>query len=151
MIETATAQPNHSGRAPNDQRAEARSPPPPDSEMLRATRLIGLASRTKLSTGIVGLKVRPDAREALTALYTQTLEGLKVIPEEHGYRRWLEPTYEYRLKVVGNMSLDLVGIEDEIANGQVEELIQAAEDELRNLEMITEVMKDWDGVRHDLD
>ena len=84
-------------------------------------------------------------------LYSTSLESLKAIPEEHGYRRWLEPTYKYRLGVVQNESLDLAGIELEIKNGQVEELIEAAEDELGNLEMITEAMKNWDGVRHDLD
>ena len=119
--------------------------------MLRATRVLLSAARTKQSTGIVGLKVRPDAREALTALYTQTLEGLQAIPEDHGYRRWLQPTYEYRLTVIGNEGLDIAGIEAEIANGQVEELIEHAEDELGNLSMITEALESWDGVRHDKD
>jgi hypothetical protein len=54
----------------------------------------------KLSTGVVGLDVVPNAREVLTSLYTRTLAEVQVMPETVFYRQSVEKFTRYRLDVV---------------------------------------------------
>jgi hypothetical protein len=55
---------------------------------------------TKLSTGIVGLDVVPNAREVLTQLYKRTLTDVQVMPAEVFYRQSVERFTRYRMEVV---------------------------------------------------
>ncbi|TYZ63125.1 hypothetical protein PybrP1_008208 [[Pythium] brassicae (nom. inval.)] len=93
-----------------------------------ATRVLRMAV-TKTSTGIVGLPVNPNARQDLIKLYQKTLQEVKVLPEDAVYRDSVERITNYRLKVVLDND-DESAIEKEIAMGQLEELIEQAEDEL---------------------
>ena len=88
-----------------------------------------VATRAKSTTGIVGLQVQPDARAILTGLYTKTLSALEALPADSAYRRQVQEMTAERLSIVkGNE--DLMKIEEAIGAGQVEQVIQQAEDEL---------------------
>jgi NADH dehydrogenase (ubiquinone) 1 alpha subcomplex subunit 5 len=95
---------------------------------LARARVAALA-RQKSTTGIVGLAVEPEARSVLSAVYTRTLEQLQAFPAESAYRSTVEALTKERLAVVESKT-DLLEIEEQIGAGQVEQLIQQANDEL---------------------
>ena len=96
---------------------------------LRAAPALRAASRPKSTTGIVGLEVQPDARAILTGLYTKTLSALEALPADSAYRSKVQETTAERLSIVKGTE-DLTNIEVAIGAGQVEQVIQQAEDEL---------------------
>lgn len=89
-----------------------------------------LMARVKETTGIVGLDVVPNAREVLISLYTKTLKEIKRVPEDEGYRKAVESFTSHRLKVCQEEE-DWEQIEKRLGCGQVEELIEEAQDELK--------------------
>jgi NADH dehydrogenase (ubiquinone) 1 alpha subcomplex subunit 5 len=91
---------------------------------LRAARAV------KETTGIVGLEVVPNAREVLIGLYTRTLKEIEAVPKDEGYRKAVESFTNHRLQICQEEG-DWKTIEDRIGCGQVEELIEEAEDELK--------------------
>mmetsp|Transcript_8285 Transcript_8285/g.10812 ORF Transcript_8285/g.10812 Transcript_8285/m.10812 type:complete len:109 (+) Transcript_8285:167-493(+) len=95
-----------------------------------ATRV--LRSSLKRSTGIVGIPVSPEPRQHLISLYQKTLAAAKTLPPGTAYRRSLLQTTAFRLGVVVETE-DVPSIEKQIGCGQVEELINQAEDELKLL------------------
>ncbi|GAQ81908.1 NADH-ubiquinone oxidoreductase 1 alpha subcomplex subunit 5 [Klebsormidium nitens] len=102
-----------------------------------------LLSAAKESTGIVGLDVVPNAREVLIGLYDQTLKVVKdQIPEQAEYRRSVERITNYRLKVCQEEE-EHDRIEQRIGCGQVEELIEQANDELELIPVMVE-SKPWE-------
>jgi NADH dehydrogenase (ubiquinone) 1 alpha subcomplex subunit 5 len=91
----------------------------------------GLAARAvKETTGIVGLEVVPNAREVLMGLYTRTLKEIEAVPKDEGYRKAVESFTKHRLQICQEED-DWKRIEDKIGCGQVEELIEEAQDELK--------------------
>lgn len=96
----------------------------------RFTRPLMMMSRVKETTGIVGLDVVPNAREVLIGLYSKTLKEIKAVPEDEGYRKAVESFTRHRLKVCQEEN-DWEVIEKRLGCGQVEELIEEAEDELK--------------------
>lgn len=98
-------------------------------------RVIGrpLMAKVKQTTGIVGLDVVPNAREVLINLYTKTLKEIQVVPEDEGYRKAVESFTKHRLKVCQEEE-DWEVIEKKLGCGQVEELIEEAQDELKLIE-----------------
>ncbi|KAL9271953.1 putative NADH dehydrogenase [ubiquinone] 1 alpha subcomplex subunit 5, mitochondrial [Drosera capensis] len=99
-----------------------------------------LQARVKESTGIVGLDVVPNAREALISLYKQTLTKIRSVPEDEGYRKAVESFTRHRLSVCEETE-DWEDIERKIGCGQVEELIEEAKDELK----LMGHLKEWDA------
>ena len=91
---------------------------------LRAARAV------KQTTGIVGLDVVPNAREVLIGLYKRTLKEIEAVPKDEGYRKAVESFTNHRLQICQEED-DWKRIEDRIGCGQVEELIEEAEDELK--------------------
>ena len=83
----------------------------------------------KSSTGIVGMAVEPDAKPILLSLYGKTLAALEPVPATSEYRKYVEGLTKERMAVVESTD-DLAAIEDKIGCGQVEQLIEQAEDEL---------------------
>ncbi|KAJ3328108.1 hypothetical protein HDU93_001670, partial [Gonapodya sp. JEL0774] len=81
------------------------------------------------TTGLTGLAVHPNPRPALISLYQKTLAELSSIPPTALYRQSVTALTSHRLRIVESTE-DLTKIEHEIAAGQVEELIQQAQDEL---------------------
>ncbi|RLN96616.1 hypothetical protein BBJ28_00013117 [Nothophytophthora sp. Chile5] len=93
----------------------------PTSDMW-ASRVLQMALK-KSTTGIVGLPVNANARQDLIKLYRKTLQEVKVLPvEAANYRGAVEQITNFRLKVVET--------NEDINCGQLEELIEQAEDEL---------------------
>ncbi|KAJ0402730.1 hypothetical protein P43SY_007872 [Pythium insidiosum] len=127
-----------------------------------ATRVLRMAVR-KTTTGIVGLPVNVNARQDLIAIYNKTLQAAQVthasatgsvgsggprltglahrppqtLPEGIAYRKAVEQITNYRLKVVMENE-DEDTIEKVINCGQLEELIEQAEDELSVIPMYLE-------------
>ncbi|GMH26821.1 hypothetical protein Nepgr_028664 [Nepenthes gracilis] len=98
-----------------------------------------LMAKVKETTGIVGLEVVPNAREVLISLYTKTLREIQAVPEDEGYRKAVESFTRHRLKVCQEEE-DWEMIEKRLGCGQVEELIEEAEDELKLIAKMIE----WD-------
>ncbi|CAI9762440.1 unnamed protein product [Fraxinus pennsylvanica] len=114
----------------------------------RVVRPAMMMTRLKETTGIVGLDVVPNAREVLIGLYSKTLEEIKVVPEDEGYRKAVESFTRHRLKVCQEEE-DWEVIEKRIGCGQVEELIEEAQDELKLVGHMNE-WKPW-GIPDDYD
>lgn len=89
-----------------------------------------LLAKVKQTTGIVGLDVVPNAREVLIGLYSKTLKEIQAVPEDEGYRKAVESFTRHRLKVCQEEE-DWENIEKRLGCGQVEELIEEAQDELK--------------------
>lgn len=87
-------------------------------------------AKVKASTGIVGLDVVPNAREVLIGLYSKTLKEIQKVPEDEGYRKAVESFTKHRLGVCKEEE-DWENIEKRLGCGQVEELIEEAQDELK--------------------
>lgn len=89
-----------------------------------------MMAKVKETTGIVGLDVVPNAREVLINLYKKTLVEIRGVPEDEGYRKAVETFTSQRLKVCQEEE-DWEMIEKRLGCGQVEELIEEAQDELK--------------------
>lgn len=89
-----------------------------------------MMARVKETTGIVGLEVVPNARDVLIGLYNKTLNEIQRVPEDEGYRKAVESFTRHRLKVCQEEE-DWEVIEKRLGCGQVEELIEEAQDELK--------------------
>ncbi|KAH6804599.1 NADH-ubiquinone oxidoreductase-like protein [Perilla frutescens var. hirtella] len=106
----------------------------------RVARPLMMMARVKETTGIVGLDVVPNAREVLIGLYTRTLDDIKAVPEDEGYRKAVESFTRHRLTVCREEE-DWEAIEKKLGCGQVEELIEEAQDELKLMAHMIE----WDA------
>ncbi|CBK23460.2 subunit NDUFA5 [Blastocystis hominis] len=102
-----------------------------------------LCSMVKRTTGLVGVPVIPNARAVLTELYDKTLENVKKIPADTEYRKNVEAFTTYRRRIVQENE-DVKTIEKIIGCGQVEELVEQANDELS---LIEDYYRDrlWEG------
>ncbi|GHP06362.1 hypothetical protein PPROV_000510800 [Pycnococcus provasolii] len=89
----------------------------------------------KETTGIVGLKPEADWRAKLTAVYEKTLAEASMLPDSAAYKKLLVALTNERLAAVGKAE-DYSALEDAVACGQVEQLLQQAEDELGVLELM---------------
>uniref|UniRef100_A0A5B6ZX08 Uncharacterized protein n=1 Tax=Davidia involucrata TaxID=16924 RepID=A0A5B6ZX08_DAVIN len=98
-----------------------------------------LMAKVKETTGIVGLEVVPNAREVLINLYSKTLKEIQAVPEDEGYRKAVESFTRHRLNVCQEEK-DWEVIEKRLGCGQVEELIEEAQDELKLIGKMIE----WD-------
>ena len=98
----------------------------------------GPAAQLKTTTGLVGLDVEPHWKEKLTALYEQTLEDAKALPEDSKYRQNVEAISKFRMKVVQEEEHG-DAVEARVDCGQVEEMIAHAKDELNLLQYYAEM------------
>ncbi|CAF2121894.1 BnaA03g12510D [Brassica napus] len=98
-----------------------------------------LLAKVKQTTGIVGLDVVPNARAVLIDLYSKTLKEIQAVPEDEGYRKAVESFTRHRLNVCKEEE-DWEAIEKRLGCGQVEELIEEAQDELTLIAKMIE----WD-------
>jgi NADH dehydrogenase (ubiquinone) 1 alpha subcomplex subunit 5 len=104
--------------------------------MLRFTRPLLQAS--KLSTGIYGLAVHPNPLPELTKTYESTLAALSSIPEHAAYRQGAEALTLRRLKIVQDANGDVAQVEKQLDEGQIEQAILIAKDELGLVSKIKE-------------
>ncbi|KAN0135716.1 ETC complex I subunit conserved region domain containing protein [Lactarius tabidus] len=110
--------------------------------MLRFTRPL-LQQVSKLSTGIYGLPVHPNPLPELTKTYESTLTALSSIPEHAVYRQGAESLTLRKLKIVQEAKGDIAEVERQLDEGQIEEAIEIAKDELNLVAKMTE-WKSWE-------
>ncbi|KAJ8661567.1 hypothetical protein O0I10_002835 [Lichtheimia ornata] len=97
-----------------------------------------LQAAKKASTGLTGIPVHPNPRPHLIQTYNKTLTALSRLPASAVYRQATESMTQHRLAIVeGNE--DVSEIEKTIDNGQIEELIIQAEEELK----LVGKMEEW--------
>ena len=80
------------------------------------------------TTGITGLAVHPNPRPHLISIYKTTLDVLKQFPKNSVYRQATEALTLRRMQIVEKTE-NIADIERAIDAGQIEELIEQAEDE----------------------
>ncbi|KAF8066385.1 h [Scenedesmus sp. PABB004] len=83
------------------------------------------------------LGVYPDARGTLTGMLTELLEAVKGLPEASDYRRAVEATAGYRLKVLA--ANDSNAAVEEVLDSHMEELILEIKEELA----LVPLMSSW--------
>lgn len=94
------------------------------------------------STGLAGIPVHPNPRPHLIQTYGQTLTALSRLPAHSVYRQATEAVTQRRLAIC-EANEDVSIIEHQVNNGQMEELIIQAEDELRLVNLMEEY-KPWE-------
>ena len=91
----------------------------------------------KTSTGIPGVPVLPRGREILIRIYERYLDLLEQFEADAPYRLHMEKLTRGRLEVLLSTE-DVFEIEDRIGCGQIEEMIEMAENEMRLLPFMLE-------------
>eukprot|EP00043_Microstomoeca_roanoka_P002482 m.38713 g.38713 ORF g.38713 m.38713 type:complete len:118 (-) comp11512_c1_seq1:91-444(-) len=80
------------------------------------------------STGLVGLQRIINAREVLESVYNETNQVLNSFPSTSVYRQKMQALTQERLNLLQKSEIE--EFEEKVAQGQIEEVIEAAEDEL---------------------
>ncbi|CAE6469835.1 unnamed protein product [Rhizoctonia solani] len=96
--------------------------------MLRFTRPLRQALKT--TTGIHGIAVHPDPLPALRKTYESTLSILSQMPSHAVYRQGTEALVKHRLDLIEKAKGDAIHVEQALGEGQIEEILMSAEDEL---------------------
>jgi NADH dehydrogenase (ubiquinone) 1 alpha subcomplex subunit 5 len=97
--------------------------------MFRFTPILRQTLR-KSTTGITGLAVHPDPLPELCNTYRQTLALLSAIPATSAYRQGVEGFTNRKLKLVQSANGDIAAAEATLGEGQIEESLDIATDEL---------------------
>jgi NADH dehydrogenase (ubiquinone) 1 alpha subcomplex subunit 5 len=98
--------------------------------MFRLTRPLFQAVR-KTTTGITGLSVHPNPLPELTQTYEATLSALSAIPPSSVYRQGVEALTKRKLSLIQEAAGDIAKAEASLDEGQVEESLLIAHDELK--------------------
>jgi len=109
--------------------------------MFRFTRPLLQAS--KMTTGIYGLAVHPNPLPELTKTYESTLAALSSIPEHAAYRQGAQALTLRKLKIVQDANGDIAEVEKQLDEGQIEQALVIAKDELSLLGKMAE-WKAWE-------
>jgi len=84
----------------------------------------------KSSTGITGVAVHPNPVPTLLETYRATLARLSEIPPTSVYRQGTEALTQRKLSIVESANGNVEKVEQELDEGQIEEAILVAKDEL---------------------
>lgn len=84
----------------------------------------------KRSTGITGIPVHPNPLPELTKTYESTLSILSTIPQTSVYRQGTEAFTRQKLNIVQAANGDVAAAEKKLNEGQIEESLGIASDEL---------------------
>ena len=98
--------------------------------MFRLTRPL-LQQVLKKTTGITGIPVHPNPLPALALTYEATLAAAASIPTTSVYRQSVEALTQNKLKVLEGANGDIELVEKQLDEGQIEEALAVAEDELK--------------------
>jgi NADH dehydrogenase (ubiquinone) 1 alpha subcomplex subunit 5 len=96
--------------------------------MLRLTR--PLYQALKSSTGITGLAVHPNPLPELQSTYESTLTALAALPTTSVYRQGAEALTRHKLNIVKGSNGNVGAVEKQLNEGQIEESLEIAADEL---------------------
>lgn len=80
--------------------------------------------------------------QTLTELYNRTLTAVKDVPADAAYRVNIEKTLKHRLAILEE-SNDIADVEAKFGIGQIEEVIEIAQDELELIPHMT-AWKPWE-------
>jgi len=105
--------------------------------MFRLTR--PLFQALKQSTGITGLAVHPNPLPDLIKTYESTLSILSTIPQTSVYRQGTEALTRHKLNMVQTANGDISAAETKLNEGQIEESLEIASDELE----LAQKMVEW--------
>lgn len=90
------------------------------------------------------LGAEPDARGKLTSMLHELLDSVKALPDNSDYRRAVEATTQYRLKVLEQNESDLAV--EEVLDSHMEELILETKEELHLVPLMSgELTAVWQG------
>lgn len=107
------------------------------SIMFRLTRPV-LHQVVKKTTGITGLAVHPNPLPELAGTYQSTLSVLSSIPSTSVYRQGVETLTKHKLNIVQGANGDIAAAEKQLDEGQIEESLDIAKDELKLVENMLE-------------
>ncbi|KAL0072002.1 hypothetical protein AAF712_000925 [Marasmius tenuissimus] len=96
--------------------------------MFRLTRPLFQVAKT--TTRITGLAVHQNPLPALTQTFESTLTALEKIPTTSVYRQGVEALTLRKLNIVKGANGDIAAVEKQLNEGQIEESLQIAQDEL---------------------
>lgn len=105
--------------------------------MFRLTR--PLYQVLKKTTGITGLAVHPNPLPELIKTYESTLSVLSTIPQTSVYRQGTEALTRHKLNIVQAVNGDIAAAEKKLNEGQIEESLDIASDELQ----LAQKMVEW--------
>lgn len=97
--------------------------------MFRLTRPLFQVAKT--TTGVTGLAVHSNPIPALTQTYKSTLEALAALPSTSVYRQGTEALTLKKLGILEKANGDISAVEKELDEGQIEESLLIASDELK--------------------
>jgi NADH dehydrogenase (ubiquinone) 1 alpha subcomplex subunit 5 len=101
-----------------------------DVPMLRFTRPL-FQQVLKASTGITGLPVHPNPLPELTRTYESTLQLVSSLPPASVYRQSVEALTRRKLNIIRKAPEgDVAAVEKALDEGQIEEALDIANDEL---------------------
>ncbi|KAJ4486200.1 hypothetical protein J3R30DRAFT_3655430 [Lentinula aciculospora] len=109
--------------------------------MFRLTRPLFQVAKT--TTGITGLAVHTDPIPILTRTYNDTLKALATLPPTSVYRQGTEALTFKKLSIVDAAKGDIATVEKELDEGQIEESLLIASDELQLVGKMAE-WKAWE-------
>lgn len=83
--------------------------------------------------------MHPDPLPQLAKTYESTLSALAAIPPTSVYRQGVEALTQRKLKIVQDAQGDIAAVEKQLDEGQIEESLDIASDELK----LAAQMVDW--------
>ncbi|KAF9453778.1 Ndufa5, NADH-ubiquinone oxidoreductase subunit [Macrolepiota fuliginosa MF-IS2] len=111
--------------------------------MFRLTR--PLYQVLKKTTGITGLAVHQNPLPELAKTYESTLSILSTIPQTSVYRQGTEALTRHKLNIVQAANGDIFAAEKKLNEGQIEESLDIASDELELAQKMVE-WKAWEDL-----
>jgi NADH dehydrogenase (ubiquinone) 1 alpha subcomplex subunit 5 len=99
-------------------------------KMFRLTRPL-FQQVVKKTTGITGLPVHPNPLPELLKTYESTLSLASSIPATSLYRQSVEALTQNKLQIVQDANGDIATVEKRLDEGQIEEALGVAKDELK--------------------
>ncbi|KIJ38461.1 hypothetical protein M422DRAFT_258829 [Sphaerobolus stellatus SS14] len=110
--------------------------------MFRVSRIL-YQQAVKASTGITGLAVHPNPLPTLRSTLETTLQKLEQVPNTSVYRQATAALTQQKLDIVNKANGDVAKVEQEIDQGQIEEILVAAQDEMKLVDNMLQ-WKPWE-------
>ncbi|KAF7970593.1 hypothetical protein HWV62_23603 [Athelia sp. TMB] len=110
--------------------------------MFRLTRPV-FQQVLKKTTGITGIPVHPNPLPALRKTYEETLKLAANIPAGAVYRQSVEALTQNKLRILEDAQGSIEAAEKQLDEGQIEEALEVAQDELKTVANMIE-WKAWE-------